>query len=122
MGYDPIPDAVTSEQIAERDRYVADIRAIFPRARWREIDFMLWNMTAWPICGNSEAIKQLHYIRRECGSDAKRGWWRKVGRMANRLERECREQAAEYEARRAVAESLAEAKRAVTSAASEAQK
>lgn len=80
----------------ERDRYVADIRAIFPRASWREIDFMLWNMTAWPVCGNSHALEQLDDIRRECGSDAKRGWWRKVARMADRIERHTREAAREF--------------------------
>jgi hypothetical protein len=111
MGYDPIPDAVTPEAVRERDRYVADIRAIFPRARWPEIDFMLWNMTAWPICGNSEAIRQLSEIRAECGSDAKRGWWRKVGRMANRIDRECYQAGLDH----------AKAKRATAPSASAAQ-
>ncbi len=76
------------QQVAERDRYVADIRRLFPHARWREIDFMLWNMTAWPMCGNSLAIQQLQDIRNECGPDSKHGWWRKVRRMAARIDRE----------------------------------
>lgn len=77
-----------ADAVNERDRYVADIRMIFPRARWRDIDFMLWNMTAWPVCGNSHAIRQLLEIRDECGPDVKRGWWRKVCRMARRIDRQ----------------------------------
>lgn len=76
------------EQVAERDRFVRRIRFFFPRAKWRDIDFMLWNMTAWPICGNDEAIVQLADIYAACGSDKKRGWWRKVMRMHRLMDSE----------------------------------
>lgn len=65
----------------ERDRYMAGIRRLFPHARLREIDFMLWNMTAWPVCGNTQALAQLATVRIACGPDSKRGWWRKVLRL-----------------------------------------
>ena len=105
-------EQVTPDQLAqrvrERDRYVGQIRRLFPNAGWREIDFMLWNMTAWPICGNSHAIKQLHDIRKACGPDSKHGWWRKVRRMAMRIDLECSQACRE----------VTEAKRAVTPSAS----
>lgn len=74
--------------VQERDRFISAIRVVFPRALWREINFMLWNMTAWPVCGNTWAVRQLREIRDECGSDGRRGWWRKVCRMSIRIDRE----------------------------------
>ena len=57
------------------------LRVFFPGARDRELDFILWNLTAFPLCGPDETILQLLDVRQACGSSRRRGWWRKVCRQ-----------------------------------------
>lgn len=54
------------------------VREYLPKADDRLADFILWEMTAYPICGLDHTRKQLAEIAAKCAPTHKRGWFRKL--------------------------------------------
>jgi hypothetical protein len=81
------------------------VRQYFPRANDLDADFILWEMTAYPVCGLDYTRRQLSELRDRVRCTARKGWRRKLAiekrRQDEQLTRELAEIAKERQAREA---------------------
>jgi hypothetical protein len=74
------------------------VREYLPLADASDVDYVLWNLTAYP-CADLEYIRdQLEDVRRACEPVRRRGWHRKLDNYARRIDREIMAQVSAMEA------------------------
>jgi len=65
------------------------VQHYFPTIRThKEANWILWEMTAYPVCGLKHTRKQLRALKRKCAPIGKPGWKKRLYAESQRIHEE----------------------------------